>query len=283
VSARETPPIVTGGALVGRIALVTGASRGIGEAIARRFAAEGAAVAVTARTVDEGDHRLRGSVSTTVRAITEAGGSAIAVAADLAKADDRRRLVERVTRELGPIDVLVNNAAVTYFEPVVDFGERHYDLMFEVQVRAPFQLAQAVVPGMAERGAGWILNISSAAGRHPEGPPYRRGLRGGTVYGMCKAALERFTTGLAAEVHADGIAVNALAPTGLVGTPGIEHHGLDRGVPRELIESTDEFAGAALWLCSGPPSERTGRIDYSRRLQAEIAGRPEPATGGGGA
>jgi NAD(P)-dependent dehydrogenase (short-subunit alcohol dehydrogenase family) len=283
VSARETPPIVTGGALVGRIALVTGASRGIGEAIARRFAAEGAAVAVTARTVDEGDHRLRGSVSTTVRAITEAGGSAIAVAADLAKADDRRRLVERVTRELGPIDVLVNNAAVTYFEPVVDFGERHYDLMFEVQVRAPFQLAQAVVPGMAERGAGWILNISSAAGRHPEGPPYRRGLRGGTVYGMCKAALERFTTGLAAEVHADGIAVNALAPTGLVGTPGIEHHGLDRGVPKELIESTDEFAGAALWLCSGPPSERTGRIDYSRRLQAEIAGRPEPATGGGGA
>jgi NAD(P)-dependent dehydrogenase (short-subunit alcohol dehydrogenase family) len=283
VSARETPPIVTGGALVGRIALVTGASRGIGEAIARRFAAEGAAVAVTARTVDEGDHPLRGSVSTTVRAITEAGGSAIAVAADLAKADDRRRLVERVTRELGPIDVLVNNAAVTYFEPVVDFGERHYDLMFEVQVRAPFQLAQAVVPGMAERGAGWILNISSAAGRHPEGPPYRRGLRGGTVYGMCKAALERFTTGLAAEVHADGIAVNALAPTGLVGTPGIEHHGLDRGVPKELIESTDEFAGAALWLCSGPPSERTGRIDYSRRLQAEIAGRPEPATGRGGA
>jgi NAD(P)-dependent dehydrogenase (short-subunit alcohol dehydrogenase family) len=280
VSAPETDPaIAPGGALDGRIALVTGASRGIGEAIARRFAAEGAAVAVSARTVDEGDHPLPGSVSTTVRAITDAGGSAIAVAADLAKADDRERLIEQVTRELGPIDVLVNNAAVTYFEPVVDFGERHYDLMFEVQVRAPFQLAQAVIPGMAERGEGWILNISSAAGRHPQGPPYRRGMRGGTVYGMCKAALERFTTGLAAEVHADGIAVNVLAPTGLVGTPGIEHHGLDRGVPKEMIESTDEFAGAALWLCCGPPSERTGRIDYSRQLQAEIAGQ---ATGGGG-
>ncbi|HET6772791.1 MAG TPA: SDR family NAD(P)-dependent oxidoreductase [Acidimicrobiales bacterium] len=280
MSAPETDPAaVPGRALDGRIALVTGASRGIGEAIARRFAAEGAAVAVAARTVDEGDHPLPGSVSTTVRSISDAGGSAVAVTADLAKPDDRQRLIEQVTRELGPIDVLVNNAAVTYFEPVLDFSRRHYDLMFEVQVRAPFQLAQAVIPGMAERGEGWILNISSAAGRHPQGPPYRRGMRGGTVYGMCKAALERFTTGLAAEVYADGIAVNVLAPTGLVGTPGIEHHGLDRGVPKELIESTDEFAGAALWLCSGPPSERTGRIDYSRQLQAEIAGR---AGGGGG-
>ena len=98
-------------------------------------------------------------------------------------------------------------------------------------------------------------------------------MRGGTVYGMCKAALERFTTGLAAEVHADGIAVNCLAPTGLVATPGVEHHGLTRGVPEELIEKADEFAATALWLCTGDPAERTGRIDYSRQLQAEIAGR----------
>src|SRR5690606_29226839 len=98
----------------------------------------------------------------------------------------------------------VNNAAVTYFESVATFDPRHYDLMFEVQVRAPFQLAQAVIPGMTERGAGWILNVSSAAGRHPQGPPYGRSMRGGTVYGMCKAALERFTTGLAAELHASG-------------------------------------------------------------------------------
>ena len=256
--------------LDGKVVLVTGASRGIGEAIARRFAAGGAAVAVSARTVDEGDHPLPGSVSTTVRAITDAGGSALAVAADLARPDDRRAMIDSVTRELGPIDVLVNNAAVTYFEPVATFDPRHYDLMFEVQVRAPFQLAQAVLPGMTERGAGWILNISSAAGRHPQGPPYGRRMQGGTVYGMCKAALERFTTGLAAEVHASGVAVNVLAPTGLVGTPGVEHHGLTRGVPEELIEKADDFAEAAYWLCTGDPAERTGRIAYSRQLRAEI-------------
>ena len=278
VPAPEVVP-APGSRLEGRVVLVTGASRGIGEGIARRFAAEGAAVAVSARTVEEGDHPLPGSVSTTVAAITDAGGAAIAVAADLAKAEDRRRLIDTVTAELGPVDVLVNNAAITYFEPVAEFSESHYDLMFEVQVRAPFQLAQAVLPGMIERGEGWILNISSAAGRHPQGPPYRRGLGGGTVYGMCKAALERFTTGLAAEVHGAGVAVNVLAPTGLVGTPGVEHHGLTRGVPREFIETTEEFAGAALWLCSGPAAERTGRIDYSRALQAEIRGAEGGETG----
>jgi citronellol/citronellal dehydrogenase len=261
--------------LDGKVALVTGASRGIGEFIARRFAAAGAAVAVSARTVEEGDHPLPGSIATTVREIAEAGGTAVAVAADLAKPEDRRRLVDETVRRLGPVDVLVNNAAITYFEPVESFSERHYEVMFAVQVRAPFELAQMVVPSMKERGAGWILNISSGAGRHPQGPPYpaARRLRGGTVYGMCKAALERFTTGLAAEVHADGIAVNVLSPSGLVKTPGVDHHGLTRGVPDELIEKPEEFAETALWLCTGDPAERTGRIDYSRQLQAEIAGR----------
>jgi len=272
VSATEGP---SGDApLRNKVALVTGASRGIGESIAQRFAAAGAAVAVSARTVEEGDHPLPGSIGTTVREITDAGGTAVAVAADLSKAEDRRRLVEQTVKELGPIDVLVNNAAITYFEPVEDFTERHYELMFAVQVRAPFELAQMVLPGMKERGAGWILNISSGAGRHPQGPPYpSRRMRGGTVYGMCKAALERFTTGLAAEVHADGIAVNVLSPSGLVKTPGVDMHGLTRGVPDELIEKPEEFAETALWLCTGDPAERTGRIDYSRQLQAEIAGR----------
>jgi NAD(P)-dependent dehydrogenase (short-subunit alcohol dehydrogenase family) len=132
----------------GKVAVVTGASRGIGEAIARRMAGEGAIVAVTARTVEAGDSRFEGSITETVDLITKAGGQAIAVAADLSKQEDRHRLVEHVTKELGPIDVLVNNAAVTFFEPVAEFSERHYDLMFQVQVRAPFELAQLVLPSM---------------------------------------------------------------------------------------------------------------------------------------
>ena len=257
--------------LEGMVALVTGASRGIGEGIARRFAAAGAAVAVSARTVEEGDHPLPGSVTTTVRAIADAGGAAAAVAADLARREDRERLVAEVTRRLGPVDVLVNNAAVTYFEPVVSFTPGHWDTMVEVQVRAPFELAQLVLPGMRERGRGWVLNISSGAARHPAGPPYRRGLGGGgTVYGMCKAALERFTTGLAAEEHRHGIAVNALSPTALVATPGVLHHGLADGVPDEFVEPVESMAEAALALCTGTPDTLTGRIAYSRALLDEL-------------
>lgn len=258
------------GPLDGKVALVTGASRGIGEAVARRFAADGAAVAVTARTVEEGDHPLPGSIAATIRSITDAGGVAVAVAADLARPEDRARLVETVERELGPVDVLVNNAAVTFFEPVEHFSERRYRLMFEVQVRAPFDLTQRVLPGMRERRRGWILNISSPAAIHPQGPPYAAFMPGGTVYGMCKAALERFTTGLAAEVHADGVAVNVLSPSGLVPTPGVVHHHLDQLVPAELHEPVEVMAEAAHALCSGDPATLTGRVAFSQPLLAEL-------------
>jgi NAD(P)-dependent dehydrogenase (short-subunit alcohol dehydrogenase family) len=181
---------------------------------------------------------------------------------------------------LGPIDILVNNAAITYFEPIDGFPEKRYDLMFEVQVRAPFHLAQLVLPGMKARGSGWILNISSGAARHPQGPPYSARLgRGGTVYGMCKAALERLTSGLAAEVYDDGIAVNCLSPAGVVATPGVLHHRLippgfeDRAEPVELM------AAAALALVSGDPKTLTGRIAYSKPLLAELESATDPRPG----
>ena len=258
------------GTMDGRVALVTGASRGIGNAIARRFAAEGAAVAVTARTVEPGDSRFEGSITETVDQIESTGGSAVAVAADLARQDDRRRLVEEVTRQLGPVDVLVNNAAVTFFEPVAEFGERHYDLMFEVQVKAAFELAQLVLPGMVGRGSGWILNISSGAARHPQGPPYREGVGRGTVYGMCKAALERFTTGLAGEVSAAGVAVNVLSPAGIVATPGVVHHRLIPPGAEGSAEPVAVIAEAAHALCTGSPAALTGRVAYSATLLEEL-------------
>ncbi|MDY7101684.1 MAG: SDR family NAD(P)-dependent oxidoreductase [Actinomycetota bacterium] len=256
--------------LSSKVVIVTGASRGIGEAIARRFAADGAAVAVTARTVEEGDHPLPGSLAATVAAINAEGGTALAVAADLGRAEDRARLVDTVTREFGPVDVLVNNAAVTYFEPVAEFAENHYHLMFEVQVRAPFDLAQRVLPAMRERRSGWILNISSPAAIHPQGPPYPGTMPGGTVYGMCKAALERFTTGLAAEVYDDGIAVNVLSPSGLVPTPGVVHHHLDEMIPEEMHEPAAYMAEASHALCTGDPATLTGRIAFSRTLLDEF-------------
>jgi citronellol/citronellal dehydrogenase len=253
----------------GRVAVVTGASRGIGEAIARRLAAGGLSVAISARTAEEGDHRLSGSLATTARSIQQAGGTVLSIVADLSKSADRERLVETVQRELGPIDVLVNNAAVTYFEPVLGFPERHFELMFAVQVRAPFELSQLVLSSMRERRRGWILNISSRAAIHPSGPPYTS-RPGSTVYGMCKAALERFTTGLASEVYQDGIAVNVLSPSGLVPTPGVVFHGLTRGVPEDRLEAPEVMAEAAYALCTGDPATLTGRVVYAKPLLEEL-------------
>lgn len=251
------------------VALITGASRGIGAAIAQRLAGAGMRVAITARTAEEGDHRLEGSLATTADRIRAAGGTVLTITADLARQADRQRIVETVERELGPIDVLVNNAAVTYFEPVLNFPQRHYEVMFEVQVRATFELAQRVLPGMIERRRGWILNISSRAAIHPAGPPFS-GRRGSTVYGMCKAAIERFSSGLASEVYSDRIAVNCLSPSGLVPTPGVVFHHLTDGVSEDRLEAPEVMAEAAYALCSGDPAVLTGKVTYARPLLQEL-------------
>ena len=194
--------------LTGRTALVTGASRGIGLAIAQRFAAEGASVAVTARTVEPGSNPMEGSLTETVAKIADAGGQVVAIAADLSRPEERERLVLETEATLGHVDILVNNAAVTWYMPVADFTPKRRELMFQLQVYAPMDLAQRVLPSMVAAGQGWILNISSGASRHPTVPPGARWREGGAVYGMCKAALERLTTGLAAEAWESNVAVN---------------------------------------------------------------------------
>ena len=130
------------GVLAGKVAVITGASRGIGDALARRYAMEGARVVVAARTVEGGGHYLPGSINETVADILAAGGEAIAVKADLALGEDRQRLVDAAMEAYGAVDILVNNAAITYFIPVTDFPEKRFRLMMDVQVWAPFELAQ---------------------------------------------------------------------------------------------------------------------------------------------
>jgi NAD(P)-dependent dehydrogenase (short-subunit alcohol dehydrogenase family) len=259
------------GTLRGRTALVTGASRGIGEAIAARLAMEGARVVCSARTAESGDSKLPGTLHDTVDRIRRAGGEATFIKADLSSAEDREQLVAQANEAYGPVDILVNNAAVTFFIPVETFPEKRFKLMMEVQVWAPFHLAQLVLPSMRERRQGWIVNISSPAGLHPK-LPFTRG-RGGTVYGLCKAALERFTTGLASEVYEDNIAVNVVSP-GLVDTPGVAVHGLINEQTRDRVQPIEYIAEAVYRLASGDPKTMTGRIDYAEPLLKELSVKP---------
>jgi citronellol/citronellal dehydrogenase len=256
----------------GKTAIVTGASRGIGAAIAMRLAQEGARVVATARTL-EPDPRQPGSLADTVAAIHAAGGEAVPVSCDLSRPADRQRLIGQALDRFGTVDILVNDAAVTYLLPADDFPEKRFKLMVELQLWAPFDLIQLVLPGMRTKGAGWILNISSRAGVHPVGPPFEEVHKKGgwSAYGVVKAGLNRLTTALAAELYDAGIAVNSLAPWDNVATPGAGHHDL---VENFGLEDPEVMAEAAVALCSGDPRTLTGRVAYSQPLLAELQLRP---------
>ncbi len=260
------------GSMDGRVAIVTGASRGIGRHIAERMAAEGAAIALVARTVTRGSSALPGSLEEVMEGIRARGGRVEAVPADLTVPEQVETVVTRAEELLGPADTLVNNAGVNFYGPALDIRPRRYALMFQMMVHAPFRLCQLAVPGMMERGRGWILNITSKQARHPAGPPYPDWASDGCVpYGMCKAALDRLTTGLAAEVHGTGVSVNALGTSGLVMTPGVavvSPHTPDN----TPVEDDGAMADAALVLCGADPGTVTGRISYSM----DLLGRPFP-------
>ena len=255
---------------------MTGASRGIGAAIAERLAVAGASVAVTARTLEEApDAALSGSLLRTIEAIEGHGAAALAFAADLTEADDRVRIVPAVEATLGSVDILINNAAAAIYASVGEMPLRHRELLFEVNVHAPVDLVQAVLPGMRDRGAGWIVNISSTTSAHPVGPPYPSIAMGTTTtpYGAAKAALERFTTGLAAEVFDAGITVNALAPVTGVLTEGAAAVMAGR-VDTSGFEPVEHMAEAVAYLASCSVEECTGRLLSSGALLREIGRLP---------
>ena len=158
------------GRFSGRNAIVTGASRGIGASIAERLAAEGANVLITARTVDRHE-RLAGSLNETLGRCRRHGATVEAFAADLADADSRARIVPHALELFGgKVDVLVNNAAAAMYHTMVGYPLHRRRVMFEINVQAPMDLAEGVIPGMAERGEGWILNVSSATAKLAPAP-----------------------------------------------------------------------------------------------------------------
>ena len=258
------------GKLDGKVVIVTGASRGIGAAIARELASEGGKVVCAARTLREGDHPLAGSLEGTVAAIREAGGEATAAAVNISEPPDCEKLVQTARETYGPVDVLVNNAALTYFLPVKDYPLNRWLRSWAVNVHAPFLLSQLVLGDMIARGSGAIVNISSAAAIGPGRGPYPQpeGV-GGTCYGAEKAALERFTQGLAMEVYQYGVSVSCVSPSLVVPTPGTVHHKLVSGLDDPSGEPPELMAKAVRILATEPLDKVTGRVTYSQLLLKE--------------
>jgi NAD(P)-dependent dehydrogenase (short-subunit alcohol dehydrogenase family) len=247
----------------GQVALVTGASQGgTGTAIAIRLAAEGAAVAITARTL--------AGLEATRRRIEDVGGTCLVLPADLSDpAGGRGELVARTEAELGPVDILVNNAAAGGYVPFDQATPKALELCLQVNLWAPWELMKAVVGGMRERGRGWILNLTSFAGELPPGPPFPANLpaKAGFQYGATKAALNRLTVAAASECEGQGVAVNALTPQAAISTPSLVAAG---AIDPVMFEPLETMAEAALALCSGDPAVLTGRIAYSLQLLLEL-------------
>jgi len=266
------------GRLDGKVVVVTGASRGIGAEIARLFAAEGGRVICAARTLREGEHPLAGSLETTVAAIHAAGGEARAVTVNIAEPTECETLIRAARDAYGPVDVLVNNAALTYYVLVKDYPLNRWLRSWAVNFHAPFVLSQLVLRDMIPRRTGAIVNISSGAAIGPGRGPYpdpAAGARGGTCYGAEKAALERFTQGLAAEVYPHGISVTCVSPSQIVPTPGTVYHRLVTGIDDPRGEAPILMAKAALLLAAEPLDRVTGRVTYSQQILKEFGWIPE--------
>ena len=237
----------------GKVTLITGASRGVGRALALGFAGQGAMVVAAARTMRALPGGPEGSPEETVRQITDAGGRAVAIPFDVAHEGQVKALVERTLAEVGPIDVLINNAGILLEGPINRFDFAELDRVVAVNLRGTFLMCRHVLPGMIERRLGSVINITSRAAIQDS--------LESLAYGPSKAALDRFTLNLALDMRPYNIAVNSLGPDNLAsaldpgGDPWKNRYGRVRLPPEELIP-------AASWLAQQDASTFTGHIVY---------------------
>lgn len=250
------------GRLEGQVAIITGASRGLGEYCALGFALEGARVAVAARTVEERDPRLPGTIYHTAKLIEAAGGEAFPVVCNVADVASIQAMTDQVIDHWGRIDILMNNAAIQPPGDNATITPKHWELIFKVNVHGPFHCIRAVLPIMIEQHSGNIINISSGASLM------------GTPYGGTKRAIEAMTEGFAADLKQHNIVVNALKPVSAIETPGFLFAQLPRdeqvdGTPE--LPPRDSYVEAAILLATQTVDTFTGRVQDDAAVIGHLA------------
>jgi NAD(P)-dependent dehydrogenase (short-subunit alcohol dehydrogenase family) len=276
--------------LEGRIAVVTGASTGIGEAAAERLASAGATVIAAARTLGDDSAPEPETLAYTVNQIRSRGGEAYAYRVDVSDPASRAEFMDAVLDRFGRIDVLVNNAGISGIgKRVWEMPDEQFRLVYEVDVFGPRDLIVRALPGMLERGYGRIVNVSTTAADrsapNPAGPPFLPWHRDAGVSAYCsaRAALNMFTRTLAAELHGKGISANTVAPVNSVITRAVRR-GIEAGTLSwdrfTAPEDAEVMAEAILALCVVDPEVSTGLTTYSGQYLAAI-GRPVRGRDGG--
>lgn len=236
--------------LTGKVALVAGASRGIGEAIAHGLAEQGAFVVCSSRRVADCEK--------VAKAIKQNGGQASAATLHLGELDDLKRVVSEIENEHGRLDILINNGATNvFFGPSHECPESAYDKTMDINVKGPYFLSAQAIPLMIKNGGGSIVNVASVDGLQPAAQR--------TVYGMTKAAVINMTKGLAKEYGKQGVRVNALLPgftdtklaSALKEMPGIEKY-MQANLALPRIAQPEEMVGSVLYMVSDAASYMTG-------------------------
>jgi citronellol/citronellal dehydrogenase len=280
--------------LAGKVALVTGASRGIGEYTAYELASRGVHVAVVAKsTKDSPNRHFPGTIEDTAARVREMGVDGLAIQADISREDDVDAARDATLERFGRCDILVNNAAMSYLAPFLELSIKRWDIIMGVNLRGPMLLSRAFLPGMLERGEGHIVNISSADARldldetaaladavGSRGDEASFGAAGQdlgastTAYGTSKAALNRMTVGLARELRGTGVAVNALEVSAVTDAVRLNLPHADFS-KNELPEAPAQLVA---WIAAQGPDFTENILwqnDLLARLRAEGAIRPK--------
>ena len=247
--------------LEGKVAIVTGSSRGLGKAIAMGFAREGAEVVVAARTEVENE-KLPGTIQKTVEEIQKLGRRAVSVKCDVTDEQSVNGMVQKALSEFGRVDILVNNAGTAFYYPVIETPLKRWELVLKVNLTGVFLCSKAVLPHMVKQKSGSIINISSLAADEKVAGKVSTGL----AYAVAKAGLDRFTYGLAAELGKFNIAVNCLKPYGVVDTEGMRFWVKEE--ERKGWVTPEKMVKCAIFLAQQDARGVTGKVATDEELCA---------------